>query len=175
MIEETSPLKFSTPKQDKLNKQINVENEILVVLYKNKELNQMMTRNDRKEIETRKENLEKLKKKLRELKLNGQRSQKYRNERKRKLDALDGETRKKVTRKGTSEPGRPQKYDNAELIKAVCQIAIPGSVAHERRRNEVIRTVVKSLDKLTEALNHLKRSTTYLHLLPKNSRTIEGK
>ena len=88
----------------------------MVVLFKKKEMNQMME-NDGKEIETRKENLEKLKKKLRELKLNRQRSQKYRNERKRKLDALDEETRKKVTGKGTSEPNRPQKYDNAELIE----------------------------------------------------------
>ena len=42
----------------------------------------------------------------------------------------------------------------------------------------MIRTV-KSLDQLTEALNHegydLKHSTIYLHLLPRNSRTIEGK
>ena len=36
LVEETPPLKFSTPKQDELNKQINVENEILVVLYKKK-------------------------------------------------------------------------------------------------------------------------------------------
>ena len=106
LVEETPPLKFSTPKQDELNKQVNVENEILVVLYKKKELNQM-TENNRKEIETRKENLEKLKKKLRELKLNRQRSQKYRNKRKRKLYILDEETRKNVTGKGTSEPGRP--------------------------------------------------------------------
>ena len=75
LVEETPPLKFSTPKQDELNKQINVENEILVVLYKKKELNQM-TENDRKEIETWIENLDKLKKKLRNLKLNQQRSQK---------------------------------------------------------------------------------------------------
>ena len=34
LLEETPPLKFSTPKQDELNKQVNVENEILVVLYK---------------------------------------------------------------------------------------------------------------------------------------------
>ena len=122
--------------------------------------------------------MEKLKTTLKELKLNRQRSQKYRNERKRKLDALDEETRKMVTGKGTSEPGCPQKYDNAELIEVICRIAIPGSAAHERRRGEVIRTV-KSLDQLTEALNHkaynLKRSKIYLHLLPKNSRTIEGK
>ena len=90
----------------------------LLVLYKKKELHQM-TESDGKEIETRKENWEKLKKKLRELKLNRQRSQKYHNECKRKLDALDEETRKKVTGKGTSEPGLPQKYDNAELIEAI--------------------------------------------------------
>ena len=65
LVEEKPPLKFSTPKQNELNKQINVENEILVVWYKKKELNEM-TENDRKEIETRKENLEKLKKNLRD-------------------------------------------------------------------------------------------------------------
>ena len=79
-----------------------------------------MTENDQKEIKTRKGNLQKLKKKLTELKLNRQRSQRYRNERKRKLDALDEEMRKKVTGKGTSEPGHPQKYDKAELIEAIC-------------------------------------------------------
>ena len=67
MVDETPP------KQDELNKQINVESEILVAFYKKKELNQL-TKNYRKEIETRKENLEKLKKKLRELRLNRQRS-----------------------------------------------------------------------------------------------------
>ena len=122
--------------------------------------------------------MEKLKKKLRELKLNRQISQKYRNERKRKLDALDEATRRKVTGKETATPGRPQKYDNTELIEAICRIAIPGSAAYERRRNEVIRTV-KTLDQLTAALNHegcdLKRSSVYLHLLPRNSKTIEGK
>ena len=91
---------------------------------------------------------------------------------------MDEETRQKVIGKGTSEPGLPQIYDNAELIEAICQTAIPDSAAHERRRNEVIRTV-KLLDQLTERLNQegydLKRPTIYLHLLPKNSRTIEGK
>ena len=41
MVEEIPALKFSTPIQDELNKQINVENEILVISYKKKELNQM--------------------------------------------------------------------------------------------------------------------------------------
>ena len=81
-------------------------------------------------------------------------------------------------RKATSELGRPEKCDKPELIKAISRIALSGSAAHERRRNEVIRTV-KTLDQLTEALNRegfeLKRSSVYLHLLPKNHRTIEGK
>ena len=122
-------------------------------------------------------NLEKLKKKLRELKLNRQCSQKYQNEHKQKLDALDEEARKKVTGKGTSELGRPQKYDSTELIEGIYRIAIPGSATHERIRNEVIRTV-KSLYQLTKALNYegcdLQRSTIYLHFHPKNSRTIKG-
>jgi len=65
LAEETSSQQKnqSTPKQDELSKQINIENEILVVLYKKKELNQL-TENDRGEIKTRKENLEKLKKNL---------------------------------------------------------------------------------------------------------------
>ena len=114
-----------------------------------------MTENDRKEIKTRQANLEKLKK-----------------------DALDEITRKKVTGKGTPELDRPQKVDSAELTEAIYRIAIPGSAAHERRRNEVIRTV-KALDQLTEALNYegydLKRSSVFLHLLPKTSPTLGGK
>ena len=166
----------STPKQDELRKQINIEHEILVVLYNKKEPNKL-TESDRGEIKTRKENQEKLKRNLRELELN-RRSIKYRNERKRKLDALDEATKKKITGKGTPVPGRPHKHDNTELIEAICRIAIPGLAAHEKRRNEVIRTV-KSLDQLTEALNRegydLKHSSVCLHSLPKNSRTIEGK
>ena len=61
-------MKYEPSKQDEINKQINVENEILVALYKKKELKQV-TENDRKEIKTRQENLEKLKKKLNDLKL----------------------------------------------------------------------------------------------------------
>ena len=50
---------YETQKQDEINKQINVENETLVFLYKKKELNEMME-NDPKEIKIRQENLEKL-------------------------------------------------------------------------------------------------------------------
>ena len=122
--------------------------------------------------------MEKLKKKLSNLSLSQKRSKKYRLNCKRKLDTLDEKTRKKVTGNGAPELVRPQKVDRTKLIEALCQIDIPGSATHERRRNEVIRTV-KTLDQLTEALNYegydQKRSSVYLRLLPRNSRTLEGK
>ena len=90
---------------------------------------------------------------------------------------MDETTRKKLMGKATSDLGRPDKCDNSELIKAISRIAISSSAAHDRR-NEMIRTV-KTLDQLTEALNRegfeLKRSSVYLHLLPRCHKTIEGK
>ena len=94
--EAPAPLTHETSEQDEINKQTNIENEILVVLYKKKELNQMMG-NDQKEIKARQANLEKLKKKLDDLKLSRKLSKKFRLNRKRKLDVLDEITRKKVT------------------------------------------------------------------------------
>ena len=91
---------------------------------------------------------------------------------------MDETTRKKLMIKATSDLGRPEKCDKSELIKAICRIAISGSAAHDRRRNEVVRAV-KTLDQLREALNRegfeLKRSSVYLHLLSRNHRSIEGK
>ena len=129
-----------------------------------------MTENDIKKIKTRPANLEKLKEKLNDLKLNRERLKKYRLDRRQKLDALDEITRKKVTGKETPEPVRPQKIDSDELIETVFRIAISVSATHERRHNEVLRTV-KTFDKLKEALSYegydLKRSSIYFHLLPR--------
>ena len=82
---------------------------------------------------------------------------------------MEETTRKKLMGKATSDLGRSEKCDKSELINAICRIGISGSAAHDRRRNEVIRAV-KTLDRLTEALNcerfELKRSSVYLKLLP---------
>ena len=48
-------------------------------------------------------------------------------------------------------PGKPPKYDVEELTATIACIALSGSAAHERRRNEVVRSV-KTLDDLTDAL-----------------------
>ena len=80
--------------------------------------------------------------------------------------------------KAPSNLGPLEKCNKSELIKGICRISISGSAAHDQRRNEVMRTV-KNLDQLTEPLNRegfeLKRSSVYLHLLPRNHRTFEGK
>ena len=146
-------------------------------LYRKQDLEQASESN-RKEILTRQATLKRLKKELKEVIQNATRQKKLRDERKRKLESMDETTRKKLMGKATSDLGQPEKCDKSELIKAICRIAISGSAAHDRRRNEVIRTV-KTLDQLTEALNRegfeLKRSSVYLHLLPQNHRTTEGK
>ena len=79
---------------------------------------------------------------------------------------MDRETRKKVTGKGTSDPGGPQKVRYAELINTIWKIAISDSATKERRQKEVIR-ILKTLDQFTEELNHegynLKCLFKYLH------------
>ena len=44
-------------------------------------------------------------------------------------------------------PGKSPKYDVEELIATIARVALSGSAAHERRRNEVVRSV-KTLDDL---------------------------
>ena len=50
-----------------------------------------------------------------------------------------------------SPPGKPPMYDVEELITTISCIALSGSAAHERRRNEEVRSV-KTLGNLTDAL-----------------------
>ena len=158
---QAAPKRKVTPKQDELNKNINIENEILASLYRKRNLGQE-SESDRKEILTTQATLKRLKRELKEVVQNATRKKRLRDERKRKLKSMDEKTRKKLMGKATSDMGRPEKCDKSELIKAICRIAISSSAARERRRNEVIR-IVKALDQLTEALNseefELKRSS----------------
>ena len=59
--------------------------------------------------------------------------------------SLDKNTRKPITGRTKIRQGTTTKADNIELISAIAEIAITGSVALESRRCEVIRTV-KTLD-----------------------------
>ena len=138
------------PKQKELAEQITMEKDLLVGLQRKRDYG-MDTDHDRKEIQTRLENLSTLEKSKRKMEQNKQRQKKHRAARKRKFEALDENTRKKIFGKANLTPGAPKKVENEELIQAIARIAIHGSAAHDNRRNEVIRTV-KTLDQLTEAL-----------------------
>nr|XP_047125600.1 uncharacterized protein LOC124807608 [Hydra vulgaris] len=65
-----------------------------------------------------------------------------------------------------------------DLLKTICDIALYGSAAHEKRRDAVVRST-KTSSELTETLKELgfqvSRSGTYLRLNPRNSATQEGK
>ncbi|GBM72664.1 hypothetical protein AVEN_213166-1 [Araneus ventricosus] len=68
--------------------------------------------------------------------------------------------------------------DQPELLKAIVDIAIRGSAAHENRQRDVYRSI-KKLDELTAHLKldefSVSGSGVYLRLLPKRSSTLEGK
>ena len=104
---QATPKPKVTQKQDELNKDINIENEILLSLYRKQDLGQVSESN-RKEILTRKATLKQLKKELKEVIQNATRRKKLRHERKRKLESMDKATSKKLMGKATSDLGRPE-------------------------------------------------------------------
>ena len=74
---------------------------------------------------------------LKEVIQNTTQQKKLSDERKRKLEKMDEATHKKLMGKATSDLGQPEKCNELELIKAICQIVISDSTAHDRRCNEV--------------------------------------
>lgn len=76
--------------------------------------------------------------------------------------------------------GKPRiEFDQPLLLSSIIDIALQGSAALERRRDDTIRTV-KTLDDLVQKLHEdygltLSRSATYLRLLPRKSNSIHGK
>ena len=149
------PVRKPTPKQDELNNKVNIANEILVALYRKRELGQM-SENHRNEIKIREANLKELKKKLHEAKLNEMRHKKLRDERKRKFEALDEPTRKNVTGKATSDSGRPEKVESTELIETICRIAISSTPRYPSPNTSM----------LTPTLLVTAFSNSYLYLPP---------
>ena len=91
-----------TPKQDELHKDMNIENEILMSLYRKRDFGQTSER-DRKEILTRQSTLKRLKKELKKVIQKVVRQRKLRYESKRKLESMDEAKRKKLTGKAMSD------------------------------------------------------------------------
>lgn len=76
--------------------------------------------------------------------------------------------------------GRPRiDADQPYLLQAIIDLALQGLAAHERRRDDTIRTV-RTLDDLVTKLREeydytLSRSATYLRLVPRKANSTEGK
>ena len=146
----------------------------------------MMTGNDRKELQEKKELLKVTKKSLRARKSATERPRKLTLKEKHAMHEIDPILRKKLCGKDEGTGGRTRKPSNSnfsaqteeELLKTIAEIACTGSAADDHQRSGMIRTI-KTLDELTDELHkrgfELSRSAVYLRILPRRSRSAEGK
>ena len=141
----------STPKQTQIKDDIIKQQIIIDTMNKKKDLG-MISEEEKKSLIHEQKLLTTLKKSLHLAEGNQKRQQKLRDERKRCIAELDEETQKKIKMKPSGELGRRKLVEDTDsLLKAICDIAIGGSAADERRRSTIIRST-RTLDDLTEAL-----------------------
>lgn len=92
----------------------------------------MLSESDRKKLKQRETRVEDLKKKLKKCQQDQALQKRALDNRKKKLESLNENTRVLLTGKTTIAPGRPPKEDNNALIEAIIRIAITGLAAHEK-------------------------------------------
>lgn len=171
--------KRDCPKEKDLESKINLVNADLAGLLLRESAGQLT--------DEQKKNLQKLKKQKKDLEAektkvveNRQRQQKFRTKRSVKLKEVCDENpdiQKKLRLRDSV--GRPSlETDQPLLLKTICEIAMYGSEAHERRRLEVTKTV-KTLDEMHLKLNQLgfsiSRTALYYRFMPNRAASIEGK
>lgn len=69
-------------------------------------------------------------------------------------------------------------FDQPELLKTIIEIAMHGSASHDKRREDMFRsvkTLTQLKEKLIDAGFQISRAATYLRLLPRKSNSQEGK
>lgn len=170
---------FTTRAQDELQLGIDLINADLVGLMKRR-CNGLLTDIEEKEFKKKKKELNELELKLKSKKDGQERSKRFREGRRSKLEeACNSNPELKNQLKLRSKRGRPSvEEDQPEFLKQILNIAMHGSAAHEKRQNEVYRTIM-TLDDLTAQLNRdgfdVKRSTVYIRLQPKRSSSHQGK
>lgn len=139
----------------------------------------MLTDDQEKELKTKKKEKEELENTLKRKKNDSARQKKSREAKRVALEAaFQKNPSLKSQLKIRGQPGRPRiETEQPKLLETIVQIAIHGSAAYDKRRNDVYRSV-KTLDELTAALNQegfsIKRSALYLRLLPKRRSSQEG-
>ena len=85
---KTTPSEAPTPAQEEMKRKINIENDILVGLYRKRDMGQL-SQNDRNEISSREATFKKYKADLKQKELNRKRQQKFRSSQKRKLIEIE--------------------------------------------------------------------------------------
>jgi hypothetical protein len=166
------------PVQDKLNKDLGLITGKILAL-KSVQTAGLLTQENEKELNDLQAQKIELERTLKIKIGSAERQKKYRENRKREIGNLitqNPDISKKM--RVFESPGRPRlEVDQPEILKAICDIALFGSAAHDRRQNEVIRTV-KTLDQLNEELKRIgfsiSRTGTYLRLVPKKQNSTEG-
>lgn len=166
----------STPGQDSLRSKIDLANADLVGLLKRKSCG-LLSSEQEKELTDLQAKKNEMMKSLERLEKDRIRHKCFRLERKRKLSALPIENRKAL--KLHSLPGRPRlEFEQTMLLKTICDLAIHGSAADNRRQSEIMRSI-KTLDELKKELENqgfvLSRSALYLRLQPRLSSSMQGK
>ncbi|KAJ6639411.1 hypothetical protein Bhyg_12155 [Pseudolycoriella hygida] len=179
-ISSTYKPPLPAPSQDKIKSDISVLLNDIVVL-ENLKNSGLINDETLKEFKLKKTKVIKLQKIIKRKEREMVRHRSRRLQRKRaieKLSITNPDLKKKLNIRDAI--GRPRiESDQPFLLQTIINLALKGSAAHERRRDETIRTV-KTLDDLVDKLREdygftLSRSTTYLRLLPRKSNSTEGK
>jgi len=171
--------KATAKKQIELRKQIELINGDLVGLYKRRDKD-LLTDDQEAELRAKKKLKLELETELKKRVGDQNRQQKARAKKKKLLTAACEkfpELRESLLLR--EKQGRPRiEEEQPLLLKTIVDIALHGSAAHERRQNEVYRSV-KTLNDLTEQLNKdgfkISKSGVYLRLIPKRGNSSEGK
>lgn len=175
---EKNSEKTKTKVQDELKSKIDVINSDIVGLSTRKE-HGLLSDEQEKKLEQMKKQKVAFEKQLKAKVFDQERQQKYRAEKRKKLDELcatNPEIEKVLKRKAVRRSRL--EIEQPTLLETIVKIATHGSASHERRREDILRSITTLSEMQEELLRqgfNLSRSGLYIRLLPKCSSSTEGK
>lgn len=165
-----------TPKQNDIAAEISLLQSDLIGLYKRRDTN-MLSVDQANDLKQKQKRLDLLQLDLK--RLNQERQMNYRKQaRIRREDLVEEYPVLKKKLKLRDSAGKPRlEIDQPQLLQTIVDIATYGSAAHNRRQNEVLRSI-RTLNQLVSELRtqgfSVSRNGVYLRLLPRSSKSIEG-
>lgn len=167
------------PKQETLQKSLNIVNADISGLTMRQE-NGSITEDQIKELKKVLIRRKDIERQLRRVENDRIRHIKIRSDRKRKLELVMEENPSLRASLGIRDrKGHPSIVeDQPALLDTITKIAQYGSLAHDRRRSDALRSI-RTIKDLRLALSELginsSQSGLYYHLLPRNAASIDGK